>query len=52
MDVKISRAINFVFVDSFALIINSTLGTVLQTKICNYSWEGNSADVEQEKKDS
>ncbi len=36
----ISRVVSLIFIDSFALAINITLGTVLQSKICNYSWEG------------
>ncbi|MHC5730243.1 MAG: hypothetical protein ACYTXY_40265, partial [Nostoc sp.] len=26
--------------DSFAFVINVTFGTLLHSKICNYSWEG------------
>ncbi len=36
----ISRIVNLIFIDSFALAINLTLGTILRSKICNYSWEG------------
>ncbi|BAY29564.1 hypothetical protein NIES2107_14070 [Nostoc carneum NIES-2107] len=36
----INRFVNLVFIDSFALAINVTLGTLLRTKICNYSWDG------------
>jgi hypothetical protein len=36
----INRAMDIIFVDSFAFAINVTLGAVLQSKICNYSWEG------------
>ncbi len=36
----INRAIDIIFVDSFAFVINITLGTLLHGKICNYSWEG------------
>lgn len=36
----INRAIDIIFVDSFAFVINITFGTLLHTKICNYSWEG------------
>ncbi len=36
----INRFVNLVFIDSFALAINATLGTLLRTKICNYSWDG------------
>jgi hypothetical protein len=36
----INRAVNLIFIDFFALAINMTLGTVLRSKICNYSWEG------------
>lgn len=36
----INRVVNFIFIDFLALAINATLGTVLRTKICNYSWEG------------
>jgi hypothetical protein len=36
----INRAIDIIFVDSFALVINAIFGTLLHTKICNYSWEG------------
>ncbi|MBO3464365.1 hypothetical protein G7B40_006235 [Aetokthonos hydrillicola Thurmond2011] len=35
----INRAMDFVFTDSFAFAINATLGTVVGTKLCNYSWE-------------
>ncbi|MDZ8186374.1 MAG: hypothetical protein RMX96_16180 [Nostoc sp. ChiSLP02] len=28
-------------------MINKTLGVVLSTKICNYSWEGTSKEVSQ-----
>ncbi|BAY89795.1 hypothetical protein NIES37_33480 [Tolypothrix tenuis PCC 7101] len=36
----INRFVNLVFIDSFAIAINVTLGTLLRTKICNYSWDG------------
>jgi hypothetical protein len=36
----INRILNLIFIDFFALTINATLGTVLRSKICNYSWEG------------
>ncbi|MEH2435349.1 MAG: hypothetical protein V7K25_14030 [Nostoc sp.] len=36
----IDRFVNFIFIDSFALAINLMFGTLLRTKICNYSWEG------------
>lgn len=36
----IDRAIDIIFVDSFAFVINATFGTLLHIKICNYSWEG------------
>ncbi|BAZ47894.1 hypothetical protein JMG10_37585 [Nostoc ellipsosporum NOK] len=36
----LNRAVNLIFVDSFAFVINATLGTVLRSKICNYSWDG------------
>ncbi|MEH2454066.1 hypothetical protein [Nostoc sp.] len=36
----INRAIDFIFVDSFAFLINVTFGTLLHTQICNYSWSG------------
>ncbi|MEH2150307.1 hypothetical protein [Nostoc sp.] len=36
----INRAIDIIFVDSFAFVINITFGTLLHSKICNYSWEG------------
>ncbi len=35
----INRILDIVFVDSFAFAINVTLGTVLKSKICNYSWD-------------
>ncbi|AFY35279.1 hypothetical protein Cal7507_4927 [Calothrix sp. PCC 7507] len=35
----IDRVVNLIFIDFFALAINITLGTVLRSKICNYSWE-------------
>lgn len=34
-----NRVINLIFIDFFALAINITLGTVLRSKICNYSWD-------------
>ncbi len=34
-----NRAIDMVFTDSVAAVINLTLGTLIQSKICNYSWE-------------
>ncbi len=34
-----NRAIDMVFTDSVAIVINLTLGALIQTKICNYSWE-------------
>jgi hypothetical protein len=34
-----NRAIDMVFTDSVAVVINLTLGTLIQSKICNYSWE-------------
>ncbi|MEH2193534.1 MAG: hypothetical protein V7K98_12985 [Nostoc sp.] len=39
----INRAIDIIFVDSFAFVINAIFGTLLHTKICNYSWEGKTA---------
>ncbi|MEH1970673.1 MULTISPECIES: hypothetical protein [unclassified Nostoc] len=36
----IDRFVNLVFIDSFSLVINLTFGTLLRTKICNYSWDG------------
>ncbi|MDF5733036.1 MAG: hypothetical protein PUP92_34860 [Rhizonema sp. PD38] len=40
-----NRTMDFLFTDSFAFAINATLGTLLRTKICNYSWD------EEDKKD-
>jgi hypothetical protein len=34
-----NRAIDMVFTDSVAVVINLTLGALIQSKICNYSWE-------------
>ncbi|MEH2177093.1 hypothetical protein [Nostoc sp.] len=36
----IDRFLNLIFIDSFAGVINLTFGTLLRTKICNYSWDG------------
>ncbi len=36
----IDRFVNLIFIDSFALAINLTFGTLLRIKICNYSWDG------------
>ncbi len=36
----IDRFVNLIFIDSFAVVINLTFGTLLRTKICNYSWDG------------
>ncbi|MEH2248629.1 hypothetical protein [Nostoc sp.] len=36
----IDRFVNLIFIDSFAVAINLTFGTLLRTKICNYSWDG------------
>lgn len=36
----IDRFVNLIFIDFFALAINLTFGTLLRTKICNYSWDG------------
>lgn len=36
----IDRFVNLIFIDSFSLAINFTFGTLLRTKICNYSWDG------------
>ncbi|MGJ5629459.1 hypothetical protein [Nostoc edaphicum] len=36
----INRAIDIIFVDSLAFVINVIFGTLLHSKICNYSWEG------------
>lgn len=36
----IDLLVNLIFIDSFALAINLTFGTLLRTKICNYSWDG------------
>ncbi|GEM_PF-3329533 len=36
----LSRLMDMIFIDFFALAINTTFGTLLRTKICNYSWEG------------
>ncbi|WP_445637148.1 hypothetical protein NSTC745_02204 [Nostoc sp. DSM 114161] len=43
----ISRTLDFIFIDSFAFMINKTLGLVLSTKICNYSWEGKAEELSQ-----
>ncbi|BAZ30440.1 hypothetical protein NIES4074_29000 [Cylindrospermum sp. NIES-4074] len=40
----ISRAMDLIFIDSVAFVINVTLGTVLRRQICNYSWDGNISD--------
>ena len=34
-----NRALDMIFVDSLAFAINVTLGKILKSKICNYSWE-------------
>ncbi|OYE01893.1 hypothetical protein CDG79_27175 [Nostoc sp. 'Peltigera membranacea cyanobiont' 232] len=39
-ELMINQAIDIIFVDSFAFAINVTVGTLLHSKICNYSWEG------------
>ncbi|MBH8575016.1 hypothetical protein I8752_18745 [Nostocaceae cyanobacterium CENA369] len=36
----ITRTLDLIFIDLFAFAINGTLGAVLRTKICNYSWDG------------
>ncbi|MDZ8109609.1 MAG: hypothetical protein RM338_28840 [Nostoc sp. DedQUE12a] len=43
----ISRTLDLIFIDSFAFMINKTLGLVLSTKICNYSWEGKGEELSQ-----
>ncbi len=43
----ISRTLDFIFIDSFAFMINKTLGLMLSTKICNYSWEGKGEELSQ-----
>ncbi len=45
----IDRAVNLIFIDFFSLAINITLGAVLRSKICNYSWD---CLPEKENKDS
>ena len=35
----INQAMDFIFTDSLAFAINATLGTIVRTKLCNYSWE-------------
>jgi hypothetical protein len=40
----IDRFVNLIFIDSFAVAINLTFGTLLHTKICNYSWDGIGGD--------
>jgi hypothetical protein len=35
----LSQAMDLVFTDSLAFAVNATLGTVVRTKLCNYSWE-------------
>jgi hypothetical protein len=35
----LSQAMDFLFTDSLAFAVNATLGTVVRTKLCNYSWE-------------
>ncbi len=35
----INQAMDFLFTDTLAFAINATLGTVVRTKLCNYSWE-------------
>ncbi|MBD2777913.1 hypothetical protein [Iningainema tapete] len=34
------RAIDLLFIDSIAFAVNVTLGTIVKTKLCNYSWDG------------
>ncbi len=46
----ISRILDLIFVDFFALAINKTAGALLRTKICNYSWE-HTPEIEQKKDD-
>jgi hypothetical protein len=36
----IDRFVNLIFIDFFAFAINLIFGTLLRTKICNYSWDG------------
>lgn len=36
----LNRTLDFLFIDSFAFAINATLGAIVKTKLCNYSWEG------------
>ncbi|MDZ8027312.1 MAG: hypothetical protein RMX65_026505 [Nostoc sp. DedQUE01] len=43
----ISRTLDLIFIDSFAFMINKTLGLILSTKICNYSWEGKGEELSQ-----
>ncbi len=38
-ELKINRAMDFLFTDTFAFAVNATLGAVVRTKLCNYSWE-------------
>ena len=40
----IDRFVNLIFIDFFALAINLVFGTLLRTKICNYSWDGIASD--------
>lgn len=37
--IVLNRTMDLLFTDSFAFIINKTLGLLLRTKICNYSWD-------------
>ncbi|MBR8839674.1 MAG: hypothetical protein DSM106950_38165 [Stigonema ocellatum SAG 48.90 = DSM 106950] len=35
----LNQAMDFIFTDTLAFAINATLGAVVRTKLCNYSWE-------------
>ena len=35
----INRAMDFLFTDTLAFAVNATLGAVVRTKLCNYSWD-------------
>ncbi|NWF62625.1 MAG: hypothetical protein HXY43_26185 [Fischerella sp.] len=44
----IYRALDVIFIDFFAFAINTMFGRLLQSKICNYSWEGKDEQLQED----
>lgn len=44
----LNRMMDILFTDSFAFAINFTLGKLIGSKLCNYSWDRESENNDQD----